>query len=115
MAPTTSSPPLQLILPPLIVARQSTRLDYSSWSRKSPGVREPMLFFILLLEHRFPHSPRRWPGAGKSFLYGELADLPETKTVFGVTIGCPANPSAPWNELRAIHDKPFSCGSEALA
>ena len=30
------------------------------------------------------------------------ADLPETKAVLSKTISCPANPSAPWNELHDI-------------
>lgn len=37
----------------------------------------------------------------------ELADLPETKAVLGVTIKCPANTSAPWNELGEIHKADF--------
>jgi hypothetical protein len=37
----------------------------------------------------------------------ELADLPETKAILGVTIPCPAEPNAPWNELGPIHKAHF--------
>jgi hypothetical protein len=37
----------------------------------------------------------------------ELADLPETKTVLGVTIPCPTQTNAPWDELHDVYDRHF--------